>query len=202
MPHNITNILLVRHGQTEWNQQQRIQGHQNSALTDLGKQQAERVKHALDKFDIDQAYVSPLKRARDTIQIILKNRQLEASVLNDLKEIKLGPWEGKTRQETALSHPDEHYKFWHTPDTFTLAGAETYQQLQQRMVGCLEFIFSQASNNNILVVSHWIAIKVALAFYQGTPLSQLSTIDNPDNGSFLWLSKQGENISISQAAEI
>ena len=197
-----TNILLVRHGQTEWNQQQRIQGHQDSALTLLGKQQAERVKHALDKFDIQQAYVSPLKRARDTIQIILKNRQLEASVLNDLKEIKLGPWEGKTRQETALSHPDEHYKFWHTPDTFALAGAETYQQLQQRMVNCLEFIFSQASNNNILVVSHWIAIKVALAFYQGTPLSQLSTIDNPDNGSFLWLSKQGKNISISQAAEI
>ena len=197
MPTQKTTILLVRHGQTEWNQQHRIQGNQDSPLTPLGKQQAEDIKQQLDQFEIHQAYVSPLKRARDTLDIILKERYIETKILNELREIRLGPWEGKTRKETALSHPLEHNHFWNTPDTFALTGAETFQQLQQRMVAGLEFIFSQSVNKNSLVVSHWIAIKVALAFYQDIPLSQLSSIPDPDNGSFFWLTRQDDQVLIS-----
>ncbi len=191
-----TNILLVRHGQTEWNQQSRIQGHQDSPLTELGKQQAITVKQLLNKFEIQQAYVSPMQRARDTAAIILNGSQLKATVLKDIGEINLGPWEGKTREETALSHPVEHKSFWYQPDTFNLAGAETYEQLQQRMVNGLETIFSANRNTNILVVSHWIAIKVALAFYKGIPISQLTDIKNPENGSFLCLSKEQNQVNI------
>ena len=197
MSHNKTNILLVRHGQTEWNQQSRIQGHQDSPLTELGKQQAENVKQLLNKFEIHRAYVSPLKRARDTAAIILNGSSLKATVLKDIGEIHLGPWEGKTREETALSHPDEHNSFWYKPDTFNLIGAETYDQLQQRMVNGLETIFSANRNTNILVVSHWIAIKVALAFYKGIPISQLSDLKNPENGSFLCLTKQQNQVNIT-----
>ena len=197
MTHKNTNILLLRHGQTEWNQQHRIQGNQDSPLTDLGKQQAAQAGQYLQKFDIQQAFVSPLKRARDTVDIILKDSPLEACIVEDFREIRLGPWEGKTRLETALSYPEEHDRFWLSPDTFSLPGAETYQQLQHRMVNGLETIFSQGINNNILVVSHWIAIKVALAFYRDIPISQLSSIDNPQNGSFLWLSKRGNQFTIT-----
>ena len=70
-----TNIYLVRHGETEWNQQERLQGNQNSPLTIIGKQQAYDVKKSLDQYEIHQAYVSPLKRARDTLDIILKDRK-------------------------------------------------------------------------------------------------------------------------------
>ena len=197
MSHNKTNILLVRHGQTEWNQQNRIQGHQDSPLTELGKQQAKKVKQLLNKFEIQQAYVSPMQRARDTAKIILNGSSLKAKVLKDIGEINLGPWEGKTREETALSHPVEHNSFWHKPDIFNLAGAETYDQLQQRMVNGLETIFSANRNTNILVVSHWIAIKVALAFYKGIPISQLTDIKTPENGSFLCLSKEQNQVNIT-----
>ncbi len=184
------------HGQTDWNQQHRIQGHQDSPLTSLGKQQAQQTKNSLQQFDIQQAFVSPLKRAVDTAEIILQGRSLQATTLNDLSEINLGPWEGKTRTETALTHPEEHNSFWHRPDTFVLAGAETFLQLQQRMVSCMETIFANAGNTNVLVVSHWIAIKVALAFYKDTPLSLLPDMKNPENGSYLMLRKNDNQISI------
>jgi len=196
MPQQQTTILLVRHGQTEWNKQHRIQGHQDSPLTSLGKQQAQQTKISLKQFDIQQAFVSPLKRAVDTAEIILQGRSLQASTLHDLSEIKLGPWEGKTRAETALTHPEAHNSFWNRPDTFALAGAETFAQLQQRMVGSLETIFANAGNTNVLVVSHWIAIKVALAFYKNIPLSLLPEMKDPENGSYLMLRKHGEQVSI------
>jgi broad specificity phosphatase PhoE len=147
---------------------------------------------------IDEAYVSPLKRARDTMEIILKDRELEAVITDNLREINLGPWEGKTRKETALSHPDEYMAFWEKPDAFNLPGADTFIELQQRVVEELESIFLKGNNKNILVVSHWIAIKVALAHYSSTSLSHLSGIADPVNGSFLRLSKRDNDVFIHQ----
>ena len=88
--------------------------------------------------------------------------------------------------------------FWGEPDAFVLSGAETFQALQRRVVEGLEHIFSKGENNNILVVSHWIAIKVAIAYYTSTPLSLLSSIANLGNGTFLRLTRRGDNVSIHQ----
>lgn len=191
-----TRIFLVRHGETEWNTQNRLQGNKDSPLTLRGIRQAHQVKKSLERFSIDQAYVSPLKRARVTAEIILQDRKLEAAVKDQLREINLGPWEGKTRQETALSHPDAYKAFWERPDLFNLLGADTFPELQDRMVKELEQIFIHGNNKNILVVSHWIAIKVALAHYSSTPLSHLSRISDPLNGEFSSLCKQGEDVFI------
>jgi len=191
-----TNIFLVRHGETEWNRQQRLQGQKNSPLTKKGIQQAFKVKEALERHEIHKAYVSPLQRALYTIDIILDGREIEVVRSSNLKEINLGPWEGKTREETEQSHPAEYIMFWEKQDRFALLGAETYRQLQIRVVDELNTIFSKEKNNNILVVSHWIAIKVALAYYTSTPLHQLSNIPDPENGAFLTLSCQDNNISI------
>jgi broad specificity phosphatase PhoE len=193
-----TNIFLVRHGETEWNKHKRLQGNKDSPLTPGGMKQADKVKKSLQQFSIDHAYVSPLKRARDTLEIILKDSELKAVIKDSLREINLGPWEGKTRQETALSHPDEYMAFWEKPDLFNLPGADTFQELQNRMVEELESIFANGKYKNILVVSHWIAIKVAVAHYSSTPLAHLSRIIDPVNGGFLCLSKRGEDVFIQQ----
>lgn len=191
-----TNIFLVRHGETEWNKQSRLQGNQDSPLTIDGVKQAHEVTKSLERYVIDKAYVSPLKRARDTMAIILQNRELEPVIRDNLREINLGPWEGKARRETARSHPEEYKAFWGKPDSFKLTGADTFQELQQRVAEELESIFLISKPGNILVVSHWIAIKVALAHYSSIPLSQLSDIADPINGSFYILSKRGDSVFI------
>jgi len=191
-----TRIFLVRHGETEWNLQNRLQGNKDSPLTPDGIQQALGVKRSLEQFTIDHAYVSPLKRARDTMEIILKDRNVAVAIKDNLREINLGPWEGKTRQETALSHPDEYLAFWKKPDLFHLLGADTFQELQYRIVEEFESIFANGKNTNNLVVSHWIAIKVALAHYSSTPLSHLSEISDPVNGGFMCISKRDDDVFI------
>jgi broad specificity phosphatase PhoE len=191
-----TNIFLVRHGETEWNTQNRLQGNQDSPLTRNGIEQAHELRKILEHYTIDQAYVSSLKRAKDTVEIILKDSELDAVITKNLREINLGPWEGKTREETALSHPDEYNAFWESPDLFNLPEAETFQNLQHRVVEQIDSIFVKGENKNILVVSHWIAIKVSIAHYSSIPLTQLSNIADPVNGGFLRLSKRGNDVFV------
>ena len=184
---NITKIFLVRHGQTEWNQQNRLQGHKNSPLTKDGEVQASQIRNYLSQYEIHRGYVSPLQRAQDTIDIILKDRKIEIIKFYKLKEINLGPWEGRTKEETKILHPVEYEHFWNSQAQFSLPGAETYQHLQDRMVQGLSEIFLKEKNKNILVVSHWIAIKTALAYYAAIPLHQLCNVPDIENGKCITL---------------
>jgi broad specificity phosphatase PhoE len=190
-------IILVRHGETQWNLQNRLQGHRNSPLTRNGELQALETKRDLSQYNIHGAYVSPLKRAQDTMDIIIKGREIKAIESNNLKEISLGPWEGKTKEETKKSHPTEYDLFWNKPHEFSLSGAETYLQLQERVVSELKNIFEKETHKTILVVTHWIAIKVVMAYFTSTPLNQLSSLPDLGNGEFLTLFKEGEQISVS-----
>ncbi|MCP4672281.1 MAG: histidine phosphatase family protein [Desulfobacula sp.] len=194
-----TRIFLVRHGQTEWNLQKRFQGHKNSPLTIKGKKQALEAKKSLSQYQIHRAYVSPLKRAKDTIDIILDGSSIEVIEKKSLKEINLGSWEGQTIEEMERSHPDEYIQFWNRQDEFFLPGAETYKQLQNRVITELKNIFKKEHNKNILVVSHWIAIKVAIAYYTSIPMNQLSSLTNLENGKFFTLINENGNVIIKNS---
>jgi len=182
-----TTIFMVRHGQTEWNKEHRLQGHKNSPLTELGRQQAIQTKQSLAQYEIHKAYVSPLQRARDTLSLIVDDRDIDVVIVDHLKEMNLGVWEGKTKPETQASDPEQYKYFWEEQDKFVLSGAETYKQLQTRVVEALDAIFLKEKGKNILVVSHWIAIKAAMAHYYSTPLSELSSLPDPKNGEFIML---------------
>ncbi len=197
MEDKTTTIFLIRHGQTFWNDQKRWQGCQNSNLTALGIEQAYQTKEIVGKYHIQSAYVSPLQRAKDTIKIILEDKEIKINILDAIKEINLGPWEGKTQEETSLSNPKEFNHFWKAPELFSLAGAETFQELQNRVVNGLDYIFSQHEGETILVVSHWISIKVALAYYNNQPLSSLPAIENPKNAQLLRITKTGSTIKVN-----
>lgn len=193
-----TKIYLVRHGETEWNTQKKLQGTKDSPLTSRGIEQAHGAKKLLAHLLFDHAYVSPSNRARNTLEIILEDKLLEGTIRQNLREIHLGPWEGKTLQETAISDPEEYLNFWKKPEIFKLSGVETFQHVQDRMVEEIENIFTEAKNKNILVVSHGMAIKVALAHYLSKPLSELTTITDPKNCGVICLSKKGNKVFIQQ----
>ncbi|WOD08938.1 histidine phosphatase family protein [Marinomonas sp. GJ51-6] len=137
---------------------------------------------------------------QDTLALIIDQQNIDVVISNNLKEINLGPWEGKTKQETLLSDPQQYHYFWQEQDKFNLAGAETYQQLQDRVVSKLQAIFSKEKGKNILIVSHWIAIKAAVAYYKSTPLSDLSSLPDPKNGEYTILSEP--NTQIKKAVRV
>ncbi len=192
-----TSIFLARHGETEWNLEERLQGNKNSPLTENGIDQAKKAGEILANSEIGIVYSSPLKRAVNTARLILDGKNTELIIRDGLREIHLGPWEGKTKKETEISHPEEYINFWYYPDRYHLKGGETYRDLQKRVVEEIQNIFDENRGKTILVVSHWIAIKTAIAFFLGKPLKKLNDTANLSNGSILQLSMIDGKVKVS-----
>src|SRR5690554_4521335 len=87
-------IYLTRHGQTEWNVIGKLQGWGNSNLTEKGIENAKRLSQRLKEVNFDYVYSSPQQRALDTAKLIRGDRNIEINVLDDLREIGFGSWEG------------------------------------------------------------------------------------------------------------
>jgi len=192
----MTKIYLVRHGETIWNTQKRWQGSKNSELTEVGKQQARKTGELLSNIALDVAYVSPLGRAVQTIDIILQNKAPEKQILPAVAEINMGNWEGRLQSEIAISEPLQAANFRQRPDLFAVQGAETFVQLQDRVVASLLEIFDRHRGRSILIVSHWVAIKVALAYFSNINLENLSSLEDPKNAELICLSKEAGKVSI------
>lgn len=180
-------FYLVRHGQTEWNQNKLMQGWQDSPLTADGIRQAQEAARELQPVAFDAAYVSPTGRARRTIEIILsglnENREgsprkgtLAATVNDGLAELGLGAWEGSSyADDREGKNPDPLRRaFWHAPHAFdgTAIGAESFQQVTARVLHALDTIAESVKDGTVLVVSHTIAIRSALNHFLNIPIAE------------------------------
>src|SRR3989449_2773298 len=97
-------LLLVRHGQSEWNRVRRFQGANDVGLSDTGRAQAEALGRAVRRgYRVAAAYVSPMRRALETAAIALAGTAIPRTPLPDLRELSLGEWEGRTRSEEHTS---------------------------------------------------------------------------------------------------
>jgi len=146
-------ILLVRHGESEANATGRIQGWLDTPLTELGREQARRLRAWLAERGVrwDAAYTSPLARARDTAALL---GAAEAVAEPALQEVGLGVLEGLTRAEIARRHPG----FLSRPITeladFGEWGGERYDAVQERILGFLASVRARHPGGRVLVVAH------------------------------------------------
>lgn len=169
----VTSIHLVRHGQTEWNLERRVQGQTESYLTEDGQDQARQVAEQLQAVSFDAAYSSSSIRAVDTAHHILRYHSLDLNERDDLREIFLGSWEGRLHDELKEVYPEQHSTYWEDPSQFQFEGAETFHQLQARAVSAIEDIAGKHEGETILIVSHGLFIKVLLSYYEGRHLREL-----------------------------
>ena len=159
----LTTLHLIRHGQTNWNLERRIQGQTDSVLTETGIEQAHRVAAILKSIPFTAAYSSSSIRARDTALAILQHHQIELTLRDDMREIFLGDWEGRLYQDVAEEDNENHRYFAEDPSRFNLSGAETFYQVQDRALAAIESIMNQHPGEEILLVSHGVWIKTILA---------------------------------------
>ncbi len=189
---SITRIYIARHGETEWNVEKRMQGQKDSPLTEQGRKQAELLReHLLADSDIRKdrgpvmAFSSALGRAQETLEICLKGIDVPSESLSELNEICLGEWEGLTFSEVEKRWPEQFYNFWHRPSQYVpTKGGERFAEVQRRMLAALEQIHRDHAGGNILVISHWIAIKTAMAAIKGLGIDAIPEIPKPQNGTF------------------
>ncbi|MFD2328180.1 histidine phosphatase family protein [Cohnella sp. GCM10020058] len=168
-----TIIYLVRHGQTEWNVEQRMQGHRDSPLTKLGVSQAEWLEEALRQEPIDVAYSSSSMRARRTAEIIKGKRELPITDCDDFKEIRLGAWEGKSQSELKANDSEQLHYFWNDPAQFYVPGSERFEDVQHRAIRKLNEIVHTNEGRSILIVTHTVVVKLIMAHFEKIPLKEM-----------------------------
>jgi broad specificity phosphatase PhoE len=134
----VTTILLARHGETDWNRDGRFQGHADPPLNDRGREQARRLAETLDGEPLDALYASDLRRAAETAAIVGAKLGLEVSLEASLREIDVGSWLGRTREEIG----DEPWD------------GETYDHHRERVLQALRRIEELHPSGRVLVVSH------------------------------------------------
>ena len=95
----MTRFILFRHGETDWNKEKRLQGWSDIPVNEAGKKQAHKLAQRLQKENIDYLYSSPLSRAYETATIMNQYHNKQIIILDDLKELTYGVFEGKTKDE-------------------------------------------------------------------------------------------------------
>ncbi|MGA7953369.1 MAG: histidine phosphatase family protein [Gloeobacterales cyanobacterium] len=158
----MTRVILVRHGQSTWNEQGLIQGRKDeSILTAKGIEQALSVARVLKNVSIDQCFSSPLQRARATAKAIVEFHGQEPKLLDSLCEINLTSWEGLAHQAVRAQQPAAHAQWHHHPENFELDGrlpvVELWQQAQQAwddIFAHAQTLPERAGRKTLLIVAH------------------------------------------------
>ena len=167
----MTELWLVRHGQTDWNTEFRIQGSIDKSLNAIGIEQAHAIAKKLKDTHFDAIYSSPAKRAYQTASAIAQQLGLTIRTDKRLKEISLGLWEGLTWQQVQDRYPEMFAKRKSDPVHFAPEGAETYGDLARRMVQAANEIALSHPGERVLVVSHGMSLATLLSKARGTNLA-------------------------------
>lgn len=152
-----THLVLVRHGQTTANIEQRWQGHSDGELTDEGHRQARLVAANID--EVDAVYTSPLVRAQDTAAALGDAAGIAPVVEADLKEIGFGAWESLTPDEISARDPGALRRLRNGEDIARGGTGETFGGVRNRMTASLEAIASHHDKGIVAVVSHGGALR-------------------------------------------
>jgi broad specificity phosphatase PhoE len=161
------NIYLTRHGETQWNKENRLQGSKDSDLTEKGIRNAIALGERLKEIDFNAIYSSPLARAYQTARHIKSDNEVPIYTLEYLKELHFGDWEGKTKAEIEnIGHYKKEYiNFWEKPHIYNHShhNGEGLTAFKQRVEQALRKISSDNQNGNILIVTHAVVIKAILS---------------------------------------
>ncbi|MCP1123765.1 histidine phosphatase family protein [Bacillus sp. 3103sda1] len=166
-------IYLTRHGQTEWNVENRMQGWKDSKLTNEGINNAISLSKSLKDIKFDTVYASTSNRAIETAKFIIGQNDTNLVLHEDLREINMGAWEGRTHEEIKQSFPTQYKNFWENPTQYEPAAGETFEQFVHRVVSIFHTIISNHQDENILIVTHAVFLKALLMHVKGKSITNL-----------------------------
>jgi len=150
----LTRVIAVRHGETAWNVQTRIQGQLDIGLNAIGHQQAQRLARALADENLDALYASDLQRAADTARAVAERAGLPLRTDAALRERGFGTFEGLTWAEVELHHPEASRRWREREAGFGPPGGETLTDFYARAVSALAAIAARHRGEHIAIVTH------------------------------------------------
>jgi len=150
----IKKIIMVRHGETKWNTENRIQGQANTPLTELGIKQAQQTGKALQKENISEIYSSDLGRAMQTAKVINKYLNLSITKKEELRERNYGVLQGISFDELDDKFPVIRLNMNSRDPNYVIPGGESIFQFSQRVSTCINSIIANSNASNLLLVVH------------------------------------------------
>jgi probable phosphoglycerate mutase len=180
-----STLLLLRHGETEWNVARRYQGQLDSPLTERGIAQAEAIGRRileLPEFDAAPVVASPLGRARQTAAIICARRRSPAFGTDErLREITLGSWDGLFRDEIAARSPGIFEKHGPYEWYFHSVDGERYDGFHARLAAFLQDALTRPM---LIIVAHGVVSRVLRGLYAGLPRNAALSLPVPQDRIF------------------
>lgn len=195
-------VHLVRHGETDWNAEGRLQGHSPSSLSPRGRMEAEQLARSLpEQFRDWPVYASDLARTIETAHILHGGHCAQLLTSRLLREIGLGHWEGKLRSEVQASEPELFHRFKHQASQFHIEHGESFHDVQKRGLRFMQFLRDRETAENVLIVSHRGLIKSLLSYYENRSLDQVWDQPTIPNCSITTIELLGRGVHIRSYAK-
>lgn len=170
-----TTVILIRHGETIWNREQRIQGQTDIPLSDKGILEAKALAKRIKEFKVDHVYTSVLKRAIHTAEIAFGDLKIAFKRHKGLNERNYGIYEGKNWEEI-----EKEYK---VPRAFYLSevkNGESKLTFEKRVIKTFKDIVKKHEGRNILIVCHGGVISVLFNYFRNIPKDEITTYRFPN----------------------
>lgn len=165
-----STVVLMRHGQSEWNRSRRLAGRSDVALSDLGRKQASAARAVVARLSPGSVVCSPLQRARETAALLGHPSPL---IENDLQENDVGQWTGRSIDELIEQHGPA-YRRWRNGQA-SPPGGEDWKDLSDRVEQAI--LPHVAGGGTVLIVAHGGVIRAAVSRLVGTSLQHMAAVD-------------------------
>ena len=190
----MTDIYLIRHGETVCNRENKFAGHYDTELTDTGREQAERTGEFMKSIKLDAVYSSDLVRAYETAEFTAKPQGITVVKTDKLRELAVGIWEGVPYDFVVAAYPEQIKEWRECAVDIRFGGGETMRELNTRILSAVEELAEKSDGKNIAVVTHATPIRLVIGAAKGIPVensSELGWVSNAsvthvkyDNGAF------------------
>lgn len=173
-------LILIRHGETEWNKIGRYQGQADPPLNANGRQQTVELAEALVAARLDLIYTSHLRRAYETAEIVARRLNIPLFTETRLQEIHQGDWQTRLRSEIETLYPDLFRRWESEPWQVTPPGGEHLRQVQKRVYTAVDEIIARHPEKRIGLVTHRIPIALLKMRYQKLDPEVVRTLHLPN----------------------
>jgi broad specificity phosphatase PhoE len=175
-------LLLVRHGETVWNQENRWQGQADVPLSEVGQEQSRRLAQRLlsERRPVRAIYASNLSRALHTAEILGETLGIVPTPAEAWREMNIGVWSGLTTAEVIARHAEEWERL-RAGEDLPRGGGETFAQFQGRLIESARRLIDRHSGEEIMIVTHGGAVRAFLLHCRGLDARQFRQIDKIGN---------------------
>lgn len=176
----MTRLILIRHGETEWNVTGRYQGQADPPLNEKGLEQARALPEKLEPLDLELLFTSPLKRAAQTAEVVADALRIPLYYDARLVEIHQGDWQTRLRAEIEALYPELFQRWESEPWQVTPPGGEHLTAVQERVDDFLDEILAKHEGHCIGLVTHRIPIALIKLRYQNLDPDIVRTLHLPN----------------------